>query len=324
MNTYNHQKKQNILERIDLPLNEKINNGSFVVTLGFFDGVHIGHRYLIEQVKEEAKRLSLPSAVITFPVHPRKVLQKDYQPALLCGYDEKLEQLATTHVDYCISLPFTIELSQLSAKEFIHDVLKERIGVHTLFVGYDHRFGHNREDGFSQYLQYGEEVGMNVVQAQELQIAGEGVSSSKIRTLLKEGNILKANELLSYNYTLSGKIVEGYQVGRTIGFPTANIRAWERYKVVPALGVYAVRVHIKDEEYEGMLYIGTRPTLHQDSEISVEVNIFDFDGNLYNQSLTVEFIDFIRADMKFDGLHALVAQIHKDKRAVKERLQNLK
>jgi len=312
------------LERIDLSDNRKISHGPFVASVGFFDGVHIGHRHLIKQVKEKARELGLPSAIVTFPVHPRKVLQKNYQPALLCGYEEKLEQLSTTQIDYCISLPFTQELSRLSAREFMGDVLKKQIGVHTLFVGYDHRFGYNREEGFSAYQSYGEQLGIQVIQAGEYQVEGENVSSTKIRLLLKKGEIQQANSLLSYNYTLSGKIVEGYRVGRTIGFPTANIRSWERFKVVPELGVYAVLVHIRDIIYEGMLYIGTRPTLHDDPEISVEVNIFDFSGDLYNQSLTVEFIDFIRADRKFDAMEELVTQIHKDKFLVQERLKNEK
>ncbi len=318
--TFHFFKDDSILEHIDLSVDTYIKGQSFVATVGFFDGVHIGHRHLIEQVKAEANKLNLPAVVITFPVHPRKVLQADYQPALLCGFDEKLEQLATTKTDYCITLPFTVELSRLSAREFIHSVLKDRLGVHTLLVGYDHRFGHNREDGISEYRQYGQEVKMNVIEASELQVESQNISSSRIRQLLKEGNVVQASRLLSYNYTLSGKIVEGYQVGRTIGFPTANIRAWERFKVIPQLGVYAVLVHLRDVVYEGMLYIGTRPTLHNDSEISVEVNIFDFDADLYNQSITVEFIDFIRADQKFSTMEALVRQIHNDKRAVKTRL----
>lgn len=309
------------MEHIDLSVDTYIKGPSFVATLGFFDGVHLGHRHLISQVKSEAGKLNMPAAVITFPVHPRKVLQTDYQPALLCGYDEKLEQLATTQTDYCITLPFTVELSRLSAREFIHSVLKEKLGVHTLVVGYDHRFGHNRQDGLPQYRQYASEVGVNVIEASEFQIDNQNVSSSRVRALLKQGDVLQANRLLSYNYTLSGKIVEGYQVGRTIGFPTANIRAWERFKVIPQLGVYAVLVHLRNVVYEGMLYIGTRPTLHSDNEISVEVNIFDFEADLYNQSITVEFIDFIRPDQKFSNMDALVQQIHNDKRAVKARLQ---
>ncbi|HBG39818.1 MAG TPA: riboflavin biosynthesis protein RibF [Porphyromonadaceae bacterium] len=308
---------------MDLSSNEKIEDGRFVATVGFFDGVHIGHRYLIEQVKKKAQELTISSAVITFPVHPRKVLQKDYQPALLCGYDEKLDQLETTGIDTIISIPFTIGLSQLTAKEFITGVLKDLIGVRSLLVGHDHRFGHNREDGFPEYRKYGEEIGMEVIQAKELRIDGQEVSSSQVRRLLKAGDILKANELLSYNYTLSGKIVEGYQVGRTIGFPTANIRAWERFKVIPRLGVYAVLVHLRGMVYEGMLYIGTRPTLHHDNEISVEVNIFGLDEDLYNQSITVEFIDFIRGDIKFENIDRLVQQIRADKIAVKNRLSEV-
>ena len=307
---------------IDLGVKKEITDLAFVATVGFFDGVHIGHRHLIEQVKSEALRRGLPSAVITFPVHPRKVLQADYQPSLLSGFDEKVEQLATTGIDYCISLPFTMELSQLSAEDFIHHVLKERIHADTLFVGYDHRFGHNREEGYTEYKQYGDAVGMNVFLATELTSAiHHDVSSSQVRRLLKKGNVKEVTQLLSYNYTLSGKIVEGYQVGRTIGYPTANMQVWERYKVVPALGVYAVLVHLREIIYPGMLYIGTSPTLHEDSEISVEVNLFDFEGNLYNQSMTVEFVDFVRADEKFDTMEELIARIHRDKEEVKKRLK---
>lgn len=312
------------MEFIDLAVGKETSDLSFIATVGFFDGVHIGHRHLIDQIKREAARRGLPSAVITFPVHPRKVLQTDYQPALLCGFDEKIEQLATTGIDYCISLPFTVELSQLSAKEFMQKVLKEKLRVDTLFVGYDHRFGRDREDSYPEYRQYGKELGMHVILATELQIGDDDVSSSEIRRLLKGGKVKEANELLSYNYRLSGKIVEGYQVGRTIGYPTANMRVWERYKVVPELGVYAVMVHLRDLIYPGMLYIGRRPTLHTDNEISVEVNLFDFNGNLYNQSMSVEFIDFIRPDRKFDTKEELVAQIHQDKESVKQRLKNKK
>ena len=311
------------MELIDLT-GKSIMGGSFVGTIGFFDGVHIGHRHLIKQVRAIAKKEGLPSAVITFPVHPRKVLQADYQPALLCGYDEKIEQLATTGIDYCISLPFTADLSKLSAEDFMQQILKNDIGLHTLIVGYDHRFGRNREDGFAEYEKIGEDIGMKVIKGEEYQHNGENVSSTKIRSILHEGDIEKANFLLSYNYTLSGKIVEGYQVGRTIGFPTANIRSWERFKVIPKLGVYAVLVHIRDVIYEGMLYIGKRPTLHDDPEVSVEVNIFNFDGDLYEQSLKVEFIDFIRGDNKFSSIDPLVKQIHNDKEMVLSRLKAIK
>lgn len=317
--------RRDILKVIDFTQKENVSIPQEVVaTLGFFDGVHIGHRHLIDQVKAEAKRTGLPSAVITFPIHPRKVLNADYQPKLLCGLQEKLDRLADTGIDYCIVLPFTKELSELSAEKFISQVLSKKLNVHTLLIGYDHRFGHNREEGFEAYKRYGEHTGMNVVLATEYKLDGEDVSSSQVRRLLIAGDVVKANKLLTYNYTLTGKIVEGYQVGRTIGFPTANMKVWEKYKVVPLLGVYAVFVHYEEQVLEGMLYIGKRPTLHDDPEISVEVNIFDFDGDLYNHSLTVEFIDFIRGDEKFDNVKELIDSIQNDKLRVKERLKQEK
>jgi len=293
-----------------------------VATIGFFDGVHAGHRFLIEQVKAEAKRLSLASAVITFPVHPRKVLHKDYQPALLCSYDEKVERLMSTGIDYCISLDFTSEMSMLTANDFMVGILKNKLNVDTLIIGYDHRFGHNREEGFEDYVRYGKEVGMNVLQSIESD-PSEHVSSSRIRRLLGNGDVEKAARLLTYNYTISGRIVEGFKVGRTIGFPTANIKVWEDFKVIPAFGVYAVYVHIEGQKYNGMLYIGKRPTLHNGDNISLEVNIFDFDEDLYNKSLTVEFLQFVRADQKFANINELKAQINLDKENVKKLLQKM-
>lgn len=299
--------------------NNRIEHMPMVATIGFFDGVHIGHRYLIEQVRQIAIERGLPSAVITFPVHPRKVLDKDYQPALLCSYEEKIIRLTSTKADYCISMDFTVELSKMTAREFIHEVLKKQLSVHTLVVGYDHRFGHNREDGFEQYVKYGEEVGMKVVRAKEYE--GEHISSTRIRRFLAEGNVEKASELLTYNYLLSGKIIEGYKVGRTIGFPTANIQAWERYKVIPAFGVYAVHVYLEGDKHEGMLYIGKRPTLHNGDDISVEVNIFNLDKDLYNKPISIEFLEFIRPDEKFPDLDSLRKQLFVDKDNVEKALK---
>ncbi|MDR1810346.1 MAG: riboflavin biosynthesis protein RibF [Prevotella sp.] len=299
--------------------NRIIEHQPFVATVGFFDGVHTGHRYLAEQVKAEAAKRGLPSAVVTFPVHPRIVLNKTYQPALLCGYDEKIARLGNLGVDYCIVQDFTPAISQLTAKKFMQDILKNQINVDTLIVGYDHRFGYNREEGFADYVEHGREIGLNVLQAEEMSLS-EHVSSSRIRRLLGTGNVVKAAQLLGYNYTISGKIVEGFHVGRTIGFPTANIKIWEDFKVVPAFGVYAVQVRIGDETYGGMLYIGKRPTLQNNDDISLEVNIFGFDGDLYDHSLTVEFIEFVRPDKKFPDLDALKDQITKDKEEVQELL----
>lgn len=304
-----------------IDLNKETLPKGMIATMGFFDGVHLGHRHLINQVVYEAKLLGLESAVITFPIHPRKVLDKRYQPPLLCGFDEKIEQLATTEIDNTIVLNFTQEISKLTAREFIHKILKKEMDIHTLFVGYDHRFGKNREESFEHYKAYGSEVGINVIQATPYKFGEHTVSSSQIRYLLSQGDISLSNTFLSYNYTITGKIVEGYQVGRHIGFPTANIKLWERYKVIPTDGVYAVRVHIGEAVHDGMLYIGNRPTLHQNSHTSVEVNIFDFDEDLYNKTLTVEFVSFVRPDIKFTGVEPLIAQITKDKETVREKLK---
>lgn len=294
---------------------QDVKHKPLVATIGFFDGVHLGHKYLIEQLKAEAKERNLPSAVITFPVHPRKVLNSDYQPSLLCGFNEKIKLLSATGVDYCIVLDFTVDISKMSAFDFIDKILKQKFDISTLLIGYDHRFGRDRADGFEQYQLYGKEVGIDVIQAKEFSKSVH-VSSSRIRRLLGEGDIQKANELLGYNYTISGQIVEGFKVGRTIGFPTANIKIWEDFKVVPAFGVYAVKVHVEDDLYGGMLYIGKRPTLHNGNNVSLEVNIFNFDEDLYGKSLAVEFLEFVRPDEKFKDLETLKKHILKDKETV--------
>lgn len=290
-----------------------------VASIGFFDGVHQGHQYLIKQVKEEAAKRGFPSAIITFIEHPRKVLEAEYQPDLLCGYDEKLSCLERTGIDCCIPMHFTKELSVMTAYDFMKKVLKEKLNVDTLVIGYDHRFGYDRSEGFDEYQKFGKELGISVVHAKEIN-TGEYVSSSEIRSLLMKGKVEEAARLLTYNYTISGKIVEGFRVGRTIGYPTANIEIWERFKVVPMHGIYAVHVHIDNQEYKGMLYIGRRPTLQNSDSVSIEVNIFDFDEDLYGKELTVEFKKFLRKDIKFTSLEVLKKQLQADERAVKKLL----
>lgn len=287
-----------------------------VATVGFFDGVHQGHRFLIRQMKEKADALDLPTAVITFPLHPRKVLQADYQPKLLNSYPEKLDHLAETGIDYCIQLEFTPELASLSAHAFISTILVRQLHVHTLFIGYDHRFGHKREEGVTEYIRYGQQCGMEVVEALPYYDGEISVSSSEIRRQLLLGNVSCAAELLTYPYQLKGNIVRGYKVGRSLGFPTANIRVDEPFKVVPAIGVYAVRVSLQEKEYTGMLYIGNRPTLNNGDDISLEVNIFDFSGDIYNDEIRVSFVKHIRGDIRFDSIGELITQLQEDKKTV--------
>ncbi len=297
--------------------NDTVSWKECVATVGFFDGVHGGHRFLINEVINEAKNKNLPSVVITFDKHPRKVLKAEFQPSLLTTLEEKLDQLASTGVDACVVLNFTEELSKLSAKEFIHKILREKIHVEALFIGYDHRFGHNREEGFEEYQAYGRELDMRVIEAEEYEVSGdEHFSSTQIRTALNKGDLRLANSLLTYPYTFIGKVIGGYKRGRKIGFPTANIWFENKEKIVPAVGVYAVYAYVKGKKHKGMMNIGYRPTFSADETISMEVHIIDFDNDIYEHTIKIELIHRIRDEMKFDGLESLKAQLQKDKEQV--------
>ena len=293
-----------------------------VATIGFFDGVHRGHRYLIEQVCAVAAGRGLASSVVTFPVHPRKVMQADYHPKLLTTCDEKVSLLAKTGVDYCMMLDFTPEIARLSAREFM-SILKDRYQIQALVVGYDHRFGHNRSEGFEDYVHYGRELGMEVLLARaysyskETSVTEVTVSSSAIRGLLLEGNVSEAAEYLGYDFFLDGTVVGGYQVGRKIGFPTANLRVSDPDKLIPCDGVYAVRVCVEGKEYGGMLSIGYRPTLENGPDRSIEVHIFRFDADIYHQPMRLSFVRRTRPELKFDSIEELIAQLHRDEVEIK-------
>lgn len=283
-----------------------------VATIGFFDGVHRGHRFLINQVKEVAAQDGLCSSLITFPVHPRQVMQTTYRPQLLSSPQEKLELLETTKVDYCILLPFTHELSLLSAKEFMR-MLRDQFNIRTLVIGYDHRFGHNRSEGFEDYCRYGEELDIYIVRARAYTDGEDKISSSVIRQLLKEGNVSRAAQFLGYNYYLDGTVVDGYKVGRKIGFPTANLKVDCPDKLIPSEGVYAVYVYVEGRKWAGMLNIGHRPTINNGTDLSIEVNILNFSDNIYHKEMRMEFVKYLRPEEKYDTVEALIAQMHKDR-----------
>ena len=283
-----------------------------VATIGFFDGVHLGHRYLINQVKIAASQCGWCSSIITFPIHPRQVIQSDYQPQLLSSPEEKIELLSQTGVDNCILLPFTRELSKLTAWEFMQ-LLYEQYKVRMLVIGYDHRFGHNRAETFEDYCRYGRELGIHIMQATAYTQEQDKVSSSAIRRALLSGDVMTAHKYMGYNYFLEGTVVSGYQVGRKIGFPTANLRVDFPYKLIPSIGVYAVRVQVADQQWKGMLSIGYRPTINNGNDLSIEVHILDFQGDIYNQKMRLEFIEFLRPEIKFDSVDELIAQMHQDK-----------
>ena len=283
-----------------------------VATIGFFDGVHMGHRFLINQVRDVALSEGLRSALITFPEHPRKVMNSDYRPELLTTSHEKITLLEGTKVDECIMLDFTDEIARLTAYEFMKNVLKERYNVQVLVIGYDHRFGHNRSEGFDDYALYGKSIGMEVVLAEACSLDQVHVSSSVIRSYLQKGEVDVAARCLGYEYAIEGVVVGGYKVGRKIGFPTANLRIEDSEKLVPADGVYAVRVDVEGQSYNGMLNIGYRPTLENGLSRSIEVHILHFNSDIYDSTIRLSFVQRIRSEMKFSGLDELVGQLNKD------------
>ena len=284
-------------------------------TVGFFDGVHTGHRALIRQLREVARERGQAAAVITFPVHPRRVLQSDYRPQLLDSFEEKLARLAETDVDYCVVLDFTPALAALTARAFM-ERLSAEWRVRTLVVGYDHRFGHGRTEGFEEYVAHGRAVGMEVLRGTPYLLAdGTAVSSSRIRALLAECRVEEAARMLTVPYRLRGHVVSGQRIGRTMGFPTANLAVDEPLKVRPGDGVYAVRAWLRGAAYRGMLSIGNRPTLGN-QPTAVEVHLLDFAGQIYGEALEVEFVRHLRANRRFDSLEALREQLLRDREAV--------
>lgn len=291
-----------------------------VAAIGFFDGVHVGHHYLIEQVRELARAKGICSAIVTFPVHPRQVMNATYKPELLTSYPDKLQLLETTGIDYCFSLNFTPEISLLTAYDFMNSILKERYHVEGLIIGYDHRFGHNRSDDFGDYVQYGRELGIDVVRARACIINNVTISSSAIRRLLQNGDVSLAADYLGYEYFLDGVVVGGYRVGRTLGFPTANLRITDSDKLIPVDGVYAVRVTINNTIFGGMLNIGHRPTINNGDNRSIEVHILHFHSDIYDCPIRVSFVQRIRHEMKFADKQELIEQLNRDAHIVAQLL----
>lgn len=286
--------------------------------LGVFDGVHRGHRAVIARVESEAAARGLSSAVITFRAHPQQVLRPQVPFRMLTSPEERETLLRQTGIDRVIFLDFTREMSLLSAFDFLQ-ILSSHYRVKGLIIGYDHRFGHNRAEGFDDYVKYGQRLGMEILHADELVTDAGPVSSSIIRELLIKGNLTTANHLLSYPYTLHGKVVNGFHVGRELGFPTANIDIDYPDKLIPANGVYAARIVLPDgNRYNGMLNIGNRPTLNRPNDYSIEANLFDFSGNLYGLSLAVELIRYMRPEQTFADITALRAQLVADEAAIRK------
>ena len=291
-----------------------------VATIGVFDGVHAGHQQVINRVVSDAKFHHLASMVITFDRHPRQLFDPQFRPQLLTTQQEKEQEIERLGVDFLVVLPFTKEMAALSARDFMSQILKERLNVKMLQVGYDNRFGHDSTEGIDDYRRYGDELGIMVYKGIRLDFQGYHVPvcSSNIRSLIaEEGEVDTANMFLGRNYELSGKVMPGEHIGHQLGFPTANLEPDDPFKVIPASGVYGVWATVGDSQkpLPAMMNIGTRPTFDGRNR-TLEVNIFDFDGDLYGQTVRISFLFRLREERKFESPEALVAQLQKDKEQV--------
>ncbi|NBP05119.1 MAG: bifunctional riboflavin kinase/FAD synthetase [Bacteroidetes bacterium] len=283
-----------------------------VLTQGTFDGVHLGHVKVLENVVNEAQNTGMDSMLLTFFPHPRLVLYPDDNDLrMLCSMDEKIRQVEACGINHMLILPFTSEVAALSPMDFVRSVLVDRLKITTMIVGYDHRFGKNREGSFSDLLQYGEIFNFKVKEIPAGEIDHIAVSSTRIRKALLSGDLLQANQLLGRPYTLSGKVIHGRKLGRTLGFPTANIAVEDAYKLIPATGVYAVRAHLPSGIFDGAMNIGFNPTI-PGKGFSIEAHLFGFSSDIYEIAIRIEMIAHLRPEHTFDNLEELKIQIARD------------
>ncbi len=287
-----------------------------VVTIGTFDGLHKGHQVILERLKNLASKINGETVVFTFYPHPRVVTSPNEDSLrLLTTKDEKTELFRKYGIDHLIIYPFDKAFASLTYTEFVEDILVKKIGTKCLVVGYDHKFGKNREGGFEYLKKCAEKYNFSIEKMDALSTGeGENISSTKIRAALQEGDIKTANHYFGHEFTLHGTVVKGKQLGRKMGFPTANIESSDKHKIIPGYGVYAVKVEFDGKTFNGMLNIGTRPTFNKNADNrSIEVNIFDFSGDIYGKKLTLCFVDKIRDEKKFPGIESLVEQLKKDR-----------
>ncbi|MFC0518793.1 bifunctional riboflavin kinase/FAD synthetase [Mucilaginibacter angelicae] len=288
-----------------------VNNA--VVTIGTFDGVHIGHRKIISGIKELAESTGGETVILTFFPHPRMILHpEDESIKLITTMAEKAELMECLGVDHLIITPFSRDFSNQSAESYIRDVLVNKIGTKKIVIGYDHRFGKDRQGGLEDLQRLGPVYGFDVVEIPEQDINEVAISSTRIRNALLSGDIHLANSFLGYPFFITGNVVRGDQIGRQLGYPTANIVVEEKYKLIPCDGIFAVTVIVAGVTYKGMAYIGSRPTVNGLTR-NIEVNIFDFNEDIYNQTIRMEFHHYIRGDVKFSSLDELKVQLAQDK-----------
>jgi len=282
-----------------------------ILTLGTFDGVHFGHKKILERVIQNTEIGKYESLVLTFFPHPRMVLQEQSEIKLLNTLDEKIELLEKAGIENLIIHPFDETFSRLTAEEFVRSVLVDHLHIHKIIIGYDHRFGRNRTANIDNLIDFGKQYDFEVEQISAQEIKEVSVSSTKIRKAIEEGDMNLANEYLGYDYSLTGTVVKGKQLGRTIGFPTANLKIDENFKLIPKTGVYIVKSIINKKTVFGMLNIGFNPTVGGENQ-SIEVHYLDFNDDLYGQKLTVSILQKIRSEQKFESVALLKAQLEKD------------
>lgn len=289
-----------------------------VVTVGTFDGLHVGHQKIIRRMREIARENDGESILVTFHPHPRLVLNNnDGELKFINTLKRKYDLLDSFGIDHMIIIPFTKEFSQTSSEDFISDILVGKIGARKLIVGYDHHFGKNREGNYEKLISLGRELGFEVEEIPAQIVDGLAVSSTKIRKALERGDIKLANKMLGYTYSITGTVVSGNKIGRKIGFPTANIDVGDEFKLIAAGGVYLCKVDVRGKSYLGMGNIGTRPTVGINGLVT-EVHILGFDGDLYGEEITIYFIDRIRDEQKFDSLELLREQLVRDREYILE------
>jgi riboflavin kinase / FMN adenylyltransferase len=289
-----------------------------VATIGIFDGVHRAHGAIIDRLRQTASELSGESVIVTMWPHPRFVLKGGGDIKLLTTLEEKIERIEKTGIDNLVILEFNQAFADTGFEEFVGETLVKKLGIIHLVVGYNHHFGRNREGNYERLQLLAKQFGFGLSQQDPIIIDDERVSSSNIRRLLLSGLVDKANENLGYPFFLKGEVVRGKGVGQQLGFPTANLSVSDTNKIIPGDGVYAVYTELEGRLYKGMMNIGCRPTVNEDcGESIMEVNLFDFSGDLYRKELKIFFIQRIRAEKKFDNLEALVTQISKDKELIK-------
>jgi riboflavin kinase/FMN adenylyltransferase len=303
-------------------INEFHSDKKTILTLGTFDGVHIGHRSILKKLNENTENGKFESAVLTFFPHPRIVLQGKSDLKLLNTINEKIDLLEKIGIQNLIIHPFDANFAELSAEEFVKTILVDQLHIQKIIIGYDHRFGKNRTANIDDLTAFGLKYGFEVEQLSAQEINEISISSTKIRTALEDGEINLANEYLGYAYFLSGTVVKGKQLGRTIGFPTANIELEEAYKLVPKNGVYVVAAEIDEKTVYGMMNIGFNPTV-QGKNRTIEVHFFDFDSDIYDSHIRVAILQRIRSEEKFESVELLTNQLKKDRDFSKHYLQNL-